>query len=59
MATHPRILAWKMPWTGEPGGLQSVGSQMNQMQLSLCTHARMHAHLSALWVPLPEVSCSL
>ena len=25
MATHSSILAWKIPWTGEPGGLQSVG----------------------------------
>ena len=27
MATHSSILAWKIPWTEEPGGLQSVGSQ--------------------------------
>ena len=27
MATHSSILAWKIPWTGEPGGLQSIGSQ--------------------------------
>ena len=27
MATHSSILAWKSPWTEEPGGLQSVGSQ--------------------------------
>ena len=27
MATHPRILAWRIPWTEEPGGLQSMGSQ--------------------------------
>ena len=26
MATHSRTLAWKIPWTGEPGGLQSMGS---------------------------------
>ena len=25
MATHPSILAWEIPWTGEPGGLQSMG----------------------------------
>ena len=25
MATHSRILAWKIPWTEEPGGLQSMG----------------------------------
>ena len=27
MATHPSILAWEIPWTEEPGGLQSMGSQ--------------------------------
>ena len=27
MATHSSILAWKILWTKEPGGLQSVGSQ--------------------------------
>ena len=27
MATHSSILAWRSPWTEEPGGLLSVGSQ--------------------------------
>ena len=27
MATHSSILAWRIPWTEEPGGLQSIGSQ--------------------------------
>ena len=27
MATHSSILAWKIPWTEESGGLQSMGSQ--------------------------------
>ena len=27
MATHSSILAWKTPWTEEPGGLHSMGSQ--------------------------------
>ena len=26
MAIHSRILAWRIPWTEEPGGLQSIGS---------------------------------
>ena len=26
-ATHSRILAWRIPWTEEPGGLRSMGSQ--------------------------------
>ena len=27
MANHSSILAWRIPWTEEPGGLQSMGSQ--------------------------------
>ena len=27
MATHNSILAWRIPWTEEPGGVQSIGSQ--------------------------------
>ena len=27
VATHSCILAWRIPWTEEPGGLQSMGSQ--------------------------------
>ena len=27
MATHTSILAWEIPWTEEPGGLQAMGSQ--------------------------------
>ena len=30
MATHSSILAWKVPWTEEPGRLQSMGSQKSQ-----------------------------
>ena len=34
MATHSIILAWKIPWTEEPGQLQSMGLQKSQTQLS-------------------------
>ena len=34
MATHSSILAWKVPWTEEPGRLQSMGSQKSQTWLS-------------------------
>ena len=40
MATHSSILAWRIPWVEEPGGLQSLGSQRvgrNWMQLSMST----------------------
>ena len=31
MATHSGTLAWEIPWTEEPGGLQSTGSQKSDM----------------------------
>ena len=43
MASHSSILAWKTPWTEEPGGLQSMGSQesdptlrLNHQTISMC-----------------------
>ena len=30
MATHSSVLAWRIPWTEKPGGLQSMGSQESQ-----------------------------
>ena len=30
MATHSSVLAWRIPGTGEPGGLQSMGSQKSR-----------------------------
>ena len=34
MATHSSILAWEIPWTEEPGGLQSTELQKSQKHLS-------------------------
>ena len=34
MATHSSILAWKIPWTEEPGVLQSMGMQKSRTRLS-------------------------
>ena len=31
MATHSSVLAWRIPWTEEPDGLQSMGSQRVNM----------------------------
>ena len=41
MATHSSILVWEIPWTEEPGGLQSMGSQRVRHDLvteHACTH---------------------
>ena len=43
MATHSSILAWRIPWTEEPGGLQSIGSQRVRHDWS--NLARTHADL--------------
>ena len=40
MAMHSSVLAWKIPWTEEPGGLQSMGS------LELHMTERLHFHFS-------------
>ena len=38
MATHSSILAWKIPWTEEPGRLQSMRSQKSQTDWATTTH---------------------
>ena len=38
MATHSSMLAWKIPWTQEPGRLQSMGSQESDTTERLNTH---------------------
>ena len=44
MATHSSILAWRIPWTEEPGGLQPMGSQESDT-----TDQLNHHHLSTRW----------
>ena len=39
MATHPSILAWRIPWTEEPSRLQSMGSQSQTRLKQLSTQA--------------------
>ena len=40
MATHSSILAWKIPWTEEPGGLESLGLQSDSTkQLNSYQHS--------------------
>ena len=40
LVTHSNILAWRIPWTEEPGGLQSMGSQTRTRLKRLSTHTR-------------------
>ena len=38
MATHSSILVWRIPWTGESGRLQSIGSQSRTRLKRISTH---------------------
>ena len=45
MATHSSILAWKIPWTEEPGGLHSTVSGVSKSQTQLSTHTHTLIHI--------------
>ena len=49
MATHSRTPAWAIPWTEEPGGLQSIRSQKSD-----ATVAAEHIHKHGSNIVLPE-----
>ena len=44
MATHSSTLAWRIPWTEEPGGLLSMGLQESDRTDSTHTHTHTHTH---------------
>ena len=45
MAPHSSILAWRIPWTEELGGLQSMGSQrVGHNSMRACMHASLTKH---------------
>ena len=45
MTTHSSILAWRIPWTEKPGGLQSMGSQSRtQLRDLACMGTLMHIY---------------
>ena len=61
MAAHSSILAWRIPWTEEPGRLQFMGSQSHTRLKRLSMNTRMSLKKpSSLWlgwvkVPSPEI----
>ena len=49
-ATHSSILAWRIPWTEEPGGLQATGSQRVRDDKATDTHTHTNTHgVSSKW----------
>ena len=57
MASHPSILAWKTPWTEEPGELQSMGSQESDTTERLNHHHEMLIDSSRGIVRWPRRLC--
>ena len=55
MTTHSSVLAWRIPWTEEPGGLESIGSQSQTQLKQLSTHARKRLQWAQI-SPLEPVS---
>ena len=51
MTTHSSILAWRIPWTEEPGGLQAMGHK--ELDMAEVTY---HAHKSILSSPTEWVN---
>ena len=45
MATHSSIVVWRIPWTEEPGGLQSMGSQRVGHDRANNTRTQEHIHI--------------
>ena len=57
MATHPSILTWRIPWTEEPSGLWSTGSQrvrhdwvINTFTLSIALQCHIHFCCTMKWI---------
>ena len=64
MATGSSILAWRIPWTEEPGGLQSAGSQTDGRVWAINTHSvyRLNKQGDNIWsccTPFPIVNQSV
>ena len=49
VATHSNILAWRIPWTDEPSGLQSIGLHSRTWLKQLSRHAHTHSGLYYTW----------
>ena len=54
MATHSSVLAWRIPGTGEPGGLPLYGVAQSQTQLKRLSNSSLLIELSAIWLMFGE-----
>ena len=58
MATHSSVLAWRIPWTEEPGGLQPMGSQRDTTELLILQFHFRHTVKSEVTQSYPTL-CNL
>ena len=56
MASYSSILAWEIPWTEDPGGLQSMGLQKSQARQRLRNNSNKHVMIEKLPHILTEVN---
>ena len=59
MATHSTILAWRIPWTEEPEGLQSMGSQRVGHKRRLSMHVLSIPPLLRVFVRMEVEFCQM
>ena len=57
MATHSSLLAWRIPWTEQPGGLQSIWSQ--RVGHNWVTHTHTHTHKSHVTLAIHILTLTL
>ena len=50
MASHSSIVAWRIPWTEEPGGLEYMRSQSVRHDWATNTHTHTHTHICETWI---------
>ena len=50
MATHSSTVVWRIPWTEEPGGLQSIGLQRVIHKYSNLAHTHKHIYINIYWL---------
>ena len=48
LAAHCRVLPWRIPWTDEPGVLQSMGSQRVRRDQMIHTHTHIHTKMPSI-----------
>ena len=45
MAAHSSVLAWRIPWTEEPGGLQSMAKELDMTEQLTLSHFKQHTYI--------------